>query len=413
MMKGTEMRVHERFIDYVKYDTTSDPFSKTCPSTDSQMIFAEYLVEQMKEIGINNAYVDEHGYVYGFIDAKPGCENVEAVGFIAHMDTSDAVSGKNIKPRIISSYDGKDIVLNNELAIVMEVEKYPHLKNYAGHDLIVTDGTTLLGVDDKAGIAEILNMAEALINNESIKHGRICIAFTPDEEIGRGADLFDVKKFHASYAYTVDGGPLGDIQYENFNAASADITVTGLSVHPGGAKNVMKNAILIGYEFNSMLPCNETPQYTEKKEGFHHLHHISGTEEKLQMKYILRDHDYSKLSKKKEHFKTVSEFINNVYGKDTIVMDIKDTYLNMAEMLKPHMHIIERANRAYAALGYTPTSHAIRGGTDGARLSYMGLLCPNIATGGHNAHGRFEYVSINEMEKMVEVLVHMACDINQ
>lgn len=407
------MKVHERFIDYIRFDTTSDPASKTCPSTRNQMIFAEYLVEQMKNIGIKNAHVDKSGYVYGFINAKPGYEQVQPIGFIAHMDTSDAVSGKNINPRIIKSYDGKDIILNNELNIVMEVEKYPHLKKYQGHDLVVTDGTTLLGVDDKAGIAEILTMAEKLINSDSLMHGPISIAFTPDEEIGRGADLFDVKKFNASYAYTVDGGPLGDIQYENFNAASADITVTGLSVHPGGAKNIMKNAILIAYEFNSLLPCNETPQFTEKKEGFHHLHFISGTEESVKMRYILRDHDYNKLTKKKERFKMAADFINGAYGSNTVAMDIKDTYLNMAEMLKPHMYIIERANRAYAALGYEPTSHAIRGGTDGARLSYMGLLCPNIATGGHNAHGRFEYVSINEMEKMTDVLVHIACDINR
>lgn len=411
-MKGTDMKVHERFIDYVKFDTTSDPSSNKCPSTENQMIFARYLVEQMKNIGIKDAHVDECGYVYGFIDAKSGCENIQSIGFIAHMDTSDAVSGKKIKPRIVTNYDGKDIILNTESGIVMEVDKYSHLKNYIGHDLIVTDGTTLLGADDKAGISEILSMAEILINNDTLKHGPISIAFTPDEEIGRGADLFDVKKFNASYAYTVDGGSLGDIQYENFNAASAHITVTGLSVHPGGAKNIMKNAILIAYEFNSLLPCNETPQHTEKKEGFHHLHDISGTEEQVLMKYILRDHDADKLKQKKDRFNLAADFINRVYGSNTIKMDIKDTYLNMAEMLKPHMYIIERANRAYVALGYTPTSHAIRGGTDGARLSYMGLLCPNIATGGHNAHGRFEYVSINEMEKMVAVLVHIACDIN-
>lgn len=407
------MKVHERFLDYVRFDTTSDPYSKTCPSTPNQMEFARYLVEDMKKIGISNAYVDEFGYVYGFIDASEGFENVESIGFIAHMDTSDAVSGKDITPRIISNYTGDDIVLNEKLNIIMEVDKYPHLKNYTGHDLIVTDGTTLLGVDDKAGIAEILEMADILINDPSKKHGRICIAFTPDEEIGRGADLFDVKKFNAAYAYTVDGGPLGDIQYENFNAASTNVRITGLSVHPGGAKNIMKNAILMAYEFNSLLPHCETPAHTEKREGFYHLHNISGSEESAHMSYILRDHDYEKLQQKKDRMKLAAEYINSIYGENSVTLEISDTYLNMAEMLKPHMHIIERANRAYEALGYTPTTHAIRGGTDGARLSYMGLLCPNIATGGHNAHGRFEYVSINEMNKMVSVLVHMACDINQ
>ena len=407
------MKVHERFLDYVRFDTTSDPDSLTCPSTPNQMVLAKHIVAQMKLIGISDSHVDKHGYVYGFIAASPGCENEDAIGFIAHLDTSDAVSGKDANPRIVYNYDGKDILLNKELDISMEVEKYPHLKNYINHDLIVTDGTTLLGVDDKAGIAEILEMANLLIKDESLKHGRISIAFTPDEEIGRGADLFDVKKFNAAYAYTVDGGPLGDIQYENFNAAHADIKITGLSVHPGGAKNIMKNAIHIAYEFNALLPSCERPEHTEKKEGFYHLNHILGSEEQTTLKYILRDHDYKKLQQQKDRLKLAADFINNVYGSDTVVMDIQDTYLNMAEMLEPHMYIIERANRAYAALGYTPTSHAIRGGTDGARLSYMGLLCPNIATGGHNAHGRFEYVSINEMEKMVDVLVHMACDISQ
>lgn len=407
------MKAYERFLKYVTYDTTSDSTKKTCPSTPGQLILSKDIADEMKAMGISDVRMDEHGYVYGHLPASKGCEAIDPIGFIAHVDTSDAVSGKDIKARIVKDYDGNDILLNSELNLVLSPEQYKEMLKYKGHDLIVTDGTTLLGADDKAGVAEIMTCAEMLLLDNTKKHGKICIGFTPDEEIGRGADLFDIKKFGASYAYTVDGGPLGDVEYENFNAAGANVKINGLSVHPGGAKNIMKNAILIAYEFNALLPPCETPSHTEGREGFYHLCEIRGNEELTTLHYILRDHDTNKLDAKKIRMHLACDYINKIYGAGTVDLKIHDSYRNMGEMLKPNMHIVERANRAYAAFGYTPTSHAIRGGTDGARLSYMGLLCPNIATGGHNAHGRFEYASVNEMEKMASILVYMACDISR
>lgn len=405
------MNIAEKFLAYTKFDTTSNGDSSNCPSTVNQKVFAEYLVNHMKDLGLSNAQMDENGYVYAWIEASPGFENIETIGFIAHMDTSSAVSGKDIKARIIHKYDGRDIVLNQKENIVMKTDKYPTLLTNIGEDLIVTDGTTLLGADNKAGIAIILQMAQELLKDTDIKHGRIAIGFTPDEEIGRGANLFNVKLFNASYAYTVDGGAIPEIQYENFNASSAKIDIKGLSIHPGDAKGIMKNAVLIANEFISLLPANETPATTEGKEGFYHVYKIAGNEEKVSMNCLLRDHDKEKIEEKKERMTKIADYLNFVYGPDTVKLTLSDSYFNMADMILPKKEIIDRAVRAYEKLGYTATSSPIRGGTDGARLSYMGLPCPNLSTGGYNFHGRYEYLSIDQMEKMVKVLINIVSDI--
>ncbi|NLA14386.1 MAG: peptidase T [Tissierellia bacterium] len=399
------MKVHERFLNYVKIDTQSVHDAKKIPSSEKQKDLGRLLVEEMISIGIEDAYMDENGYVYGTVK---GNTDAPVIGFIAHMDTSPDMPGSGVKPKIIYNYDGSDIMLNDEKQIVMKTEMFEHLSKYIDQDLIVTDGTTLLGADDKAGIAEIMSMAEYLINNPQIKHGTIKIGFTPDEEVGQGAELFNIEKFGADYAYTVDGGEIGELEYENFNAASAKVTINGVNIHPGTAKNKMKNSILIGMEFHNMLPVYETPENTEGYEGFSLLTDMSGNVEKTLLEYIIRDHDIVKFNKKKERFKKIAGYLNEKYGQGTIELKLEDSYFNMKEKILPHMHIVENAIRAMENLSIEPKIVPIRGGTDGARLSYMGLPCPNLCTGGHNFHGRFEYISIQSMEKVVELLIEIA-----
>ena len=406
--KGTwvKMKVHERFLNYVKFDTQSVPDLEVIPSSEKQKDLARYLVEEMKSIGINDVLMDEHGYVYGTIPSNTD-NDVPAIGFIAHMDTSPDMPGNDIKPRIVHNYDGKDIVLNEEKNIVMKTEMFEHLLDYTGNDIIVTDGTTLLGADNKAGIAEILSMAEFFINNPAVKHGTIKIGFTPDEEVGNGAEKFDVEGFGANFAYTVDGGRLGEIEYENFNAASAKVEINGVNIHPGSAKNKMKNSILIAMEFQGMLPVHETPDNTENYEGFSHLNDMSGDVEKTLLNYIIRDHSLDKFNAKKDRFNKIAEYLNEKYGEGTVKIELKDSYYNMKEKILPHMHIIETAQQAMKNIGLEPEIVPIRGGTDGARLSYMGLPCPNLCTGGHNYHGRYEYIPVQSMEKVVELLIEI------
>ena len=402
-------KVIEKFLNYVKIDTRSDENSTACPTTAKQHDLAKLLVKELEEMGAEDiTYDTEHCYVYASIPASEGCDGRPVLGFIAHMDTAPAVTGENVKPRIIENYDGKDIVLNEEKNIVMKVSDFPELVEYTGKRLIVTDGTTLLGADDKAGIAEIMTMAEQLLLSRDIPHGKIRIGFTPDEEVGAGADHFDVKLFGADYAYTVDGGKLGELEYENFNAAGAKVTFHGRSVHPGDAKNKMVNALLLAMEFQNMLPVFENPMYTEKYEGFYHLDLLSGSVEKAQAEYIIRDHDKDKFEQKKETFLRIGAYLNEKYGKDTVQIDMKDSYYNMREIIEQHMQLIENAKAAMEETGVNPIVVPIRGGTDGARLSYMGLPCPNLCTGGHNFHGRFEYICADSMEKIVEILLKLA-----
>ena len=402
-------KVIEKFLNYVKIDTQSDENSTACPTTAKQHNLAKLLVKELEEMGAEDiTYDTEHCYVYASIPASEGCDGRPVLGFIAHMDTAPAVTGENVKPRIIENYDGKDIVLNEEKNIVMKVSDFPELVEYTGKRLIVTDGTTLLGADDKAGIAEIMTMAEQLLSHKEIPHGKIRIGFTPDEEVGAGADHFDVKLFGADYAYTVDGGKLGELEYENFNAAGAKVTFHGRSVHPGDAKNKMVNALLLAMEFQNMLPVFENPMYTEKYEGFYHLDLLSGSVEKAQAEYIIRDHDKDKFEQKKETFLRIGAYLNEKYGKDTVQIDMKDSYYNMREIIEQHMQLIENAKAAMEETGVNPIVVPIRGGTDGARLSYMGLPCPNLCTGGHNFHGRFEYICADSMEKIVEILLKLA-----
>ena len=400
------MQTYERFLKYVSFDTESDPHSQTVPTTEKQKVLGAYLVEEMKNMGIHDAFMDEKGYVYGSIPASEGCENATALGLIAHMDTASACSGKDIKARIVSNYDGGNILLNVDKNIVMSPVDYPSMKKYVGQDLIVTDGTTLLGGDDKAGIAEILSAAEIFLNQPELKHGPLKIGFTPDEEVGRGANYFDVKGFGADLAYTVDGGELGEISYENFNAASAVVTIHGRSVHPGSAKNIMISALQLGMELQSMLPANEQPVYTEGREGFTHLDEMKGDVETCVMDFIIRDHDKAKFEEKKARMEKIVAYLNEKYaGACSIELNLKDSYYNMLEQIKPHMELITKAEEAFRAHGVEPVSLPVRGGTDGARLSYMGLPCPNLCTGGHNCHGRFEYVPVQSMDKIVEILV--------
>lgn len=402
-------KVIEKFLNYVKIDTRSDENSTACPTTAKQHNLAKLLVKELEAMGADEiTYDKEHCYVYATVPATKGCENRPVLGFIAHMDTAPAVTGENVKPRIIENYDGKDIVLNEEKNIVMKVSDFPELVEYTGKRLIVTDGTTLLGADDKAGIAEIMTMAEQLLSHKEIPHGKIRIGFTPDEEVGAGADHFDVKLFGADYAYTVDGGKLGELEYENFNAAGAKVTFHGRSVHPGDAKNKMVNALLLAMEFQNMLPVFENPMYTEKYEGFYHLDLLSGSVEKAQAEYIIRDHDKDKFEQKKETFLKIGDYLNEKYGKDTVLIEMKDSYYNMREIIEQHMQLIENAKAAMEETGVNPIVVPIRGGTDGARLSYMGLPCPNLCTGGHNFHGRFEYICADSMEKIVEILLKLA-----
>jgi len=399
------MKAYERFLNYIKFDTVSDEESDTVPSTSSQMEFAKLLVAEMKNIGISNISLSENGYIYGEIPASKGFEDEDVIGFISHMDTAPSFNSKGINPKIISNYNGEDIILNEN--ITMFVNEFTELKNYIGQSLIVTDGLTLLGADDKAGISEILTAAEELINDD-INHGKIMIAFTPDEEIGRGADLFDVKRFNAKYAYTVDGGEIGELEFENFNAASLKVNIKGNNIHPGYAYNKMKNSMLIANEFISMLPNNERPEYTRDYEGFYHLCAIKGDEENTELKYIIRDHDFNKFEKKKEFVKNIEIFLNLKYGEKTVFTEIKDSYYNMKEKIEDSMYIIDRAKNAMLLNGVNPIIRPIRGGTDGSRLSFMGLPCPNISTGGHNFHSKFEYIPIESMDKMVYIIKDIA-----
>lgn len=400
------MKVQDRFLNYVKFDTQSVPDRDVIPSSEKQKDLALHLVDEMKSIGINDAFMDEYGYVYGTIPSNTD-KKLPVMGFIAHMDTSPDMPGNDIKPRIVYGYDGGDIVLNEEKNIVMKTDMFEHMKIYKGLDLIVTDGTTLLGADNKAGIAEIMSMAEYLLNNPDVKHGTIKIGFTPDEEVGSGADKFDVESFGADFAYTVDGGKLGEIEYENFNAASAKVEINGVNIHPGTAKNKMKNSLLIGFEFNSMLPAHEVPENTENYEGFNHLNDVSGNVEKTYLNYIIRDHSSKKFNEKKERFIKITNYLNEKYGEGTVVTELRDSYYNMREKILPHMHIVETAVKAMKNIGVEPEVVPIRGGTDGARLSYMGLPCPNLCTGGHNYHGRYEYIPVQSMEKTVELLLEI------
>ena len=397
------------FLQYVKIDTQSDETTGTTPSTPKQRELAKLLAKQLMDMGAEEVVYDEqYGYVYASVPASKGCENAPVLGFIAHMDTSPAVSGANVKPRIVEKYDGGDIVLNEAEHIMLKVEDFPEIADHKGQDLIVTDGTTLLGADDKAGIAEIMAAAEYLLTHPEIPHGKLRLGFTPDEEIGEGADHFDVKLFGADFAYTVDGGELGELEDETFNAAAARLTVYGRSVHPGGAKGKMINAILVAQEFQSLLPVFQNPMYTEKREGFFHLDNISGNVEKTVADYIIRDHDRQLFEEKKALFAKCADFLNEKYGEGTAVAEVRDSYYNMKEALAPYPHLMENAAQILRELGVEPRVTPIRGGTDGARLSFMGLPCPNLCTGGSNFHSRFEYACVQSMEKVTELLVRLA-----
>lgn len=391
------MTVKERFIQYVQIETTSDENSTTCPSTPGQLTLGRLLVEQLHAMGIANARMDEFGYVYARIPAKG--DHPARVGLIAHMDTSDGVPGPT-HPQVIPSYDGQAITLKNGVVI----DGFDFLPDLKGQELIVTDGESVLGADDKAGVAEIMALAQRLMEPDAPEHCTVCIGFTPDEEIGRGADHFDVPGFGADYAYTVDGGAVGELEYENFNAASCKVTVHGVNIHPGSAKNQMKNASMIAMEWASMLPAHETPAHTEGYEGFYHLCGISGNEELATLFYILRDHDAAKLEQRKATCQRIADYLNAKYGAGTVEVVLQDGYRNMKEKIAPHMHIIHKAEEAFRACGVEPVSLPIRGGTDGATLSFMGLPCPNLSTGGYNCHGRKELVTVEGMETMVKVL---------
>ena len=401
------MRAYERLLQYARVYTTSDPESGTHPSAAREFDLAHMLVEEMKNLGIEDARVDEHCYVYGTLPATPGCEKLPALGLIAHMDTAPDASGENVNPILHENYDGNDVTLP-ATGMVMKTSTFPFLKELKGETLITTDGTTLLGADDKAGVAEIMTMAETLLMHPEKKHGKIRIGFTPDEEVGAGADHFDVKLFGADYAYTVDGGALGELEYENFNAAGAKLHVYGRSVHPGSAKGKMKNAILIAQEFQKLLPVEQNPMYTEGYEGFFHLDALSGNVEETTADYIIRDHNRQLFEQKKELFMSCADFLNWKYGEGTVVVDMKDSYYNMREIMEQHMHLIDNAKAAMEELGIEPKVSPIRGGTDGARLSFMGLPCPNLCTGGENYHGRYEYACVQSMEKTTELLIAIA-----
>ena len=399
------MTVIDRFLKLVSYPTTSDERSQTCPSTPQQRVLAEELVRQMQELGIQDARVDAYGYVYGTIPAN--CEKALPVyGLIANMDTAPDAPGENIRARVTGPYTGGDVVLNEEKHIVLSPKEYPQMKHAIGKRLIVTDGTTLLGADDKAGVAEILSAAELLLTSDR-KHGTVKLAFTPDEEIGCGADNFDVAGFGADYAYTVDGGAIGELEYENFNAASAKIIIRGKSIHPGSAKGQMVNAALVAMELHGLLPALETPYYTDGYEGFYHLTDLQGETEQAELHYIIRDHDRAKFEDRKAVMQKVCDEINCRYGAGTVELTLRDSYYNMKEKIEPCLFLIENAKQAMEQLGIEPKVVPIRGGTDGARLSFEGLPCPNLCTGGENFHGRFEYIPAEDMERITQLLAVM------
>jgi tripeptide aminopeptidase len=396
--------VVKRFLKYVEYDTRSDESSTLCPSTKGQSELGKYLVVEARNIGLQNITIDDNGYVMAEIPSNSN-KNIPSIGFIAHMDTSPDMSGRNVNANFVKNYDGKDIILNREKNIVLSPGVFPELLNYVGQDIITTDGTTLLGADDKSGIAEIMTVAEHLTSHPEIKHGTVKICFTPDEEIGKGADNFDVVKFGANFAYTIDGGQIGELEYENFNAASAKITITGRNVHTGNAKNKMINAVLVAMEFHSLLPLNEAPQYTEEYEGFFHLNSMEGNVEGAKLYYLIRDHDMQKFENKKKIMQKAADYINDKYGSEILFVEIKDQYYNMKEKISPVFNIVETAKKAMEEVGVEPLINPIRGGTDGARLSYMGLPTPNLFTGGHNFHGKYEYIPENSMVKAVNVIL--------
>lgn len=396
--------VVDKFLRYISYDTESMDDAAQLPSTEKQFVLANVLAEELKAMGASEVQVSSQCYVTAVIPSNTE-RSVPALGLIAHMDTSPAFSGCGVKPQIVKDYDGSSICLNEELGLILDPAEFPELTDYIGKDLITTDGTTLLGADDKAGVAEIMAAAQYLLTHPEIKHGKICIGFTPDEEVGRGTDGFDVAGFGADVAYTVDGGALGELEYENFNAAGAKVHIHGKSIHPGSSKGTMKNAILIGMEFQSMLPAFENPMYTEGYEGFYHLNHMNGDVENTELEYIIRDHDSKKFAQKKHQFIRTADFLNMKYGIGTVEVDLKDSYYNMKEKIEPHMYLIDLAQEAMRELDIQPKVCPIRGGTDGARLSYMGLPCPNLCAGGHNFHGKYEYVCIQSMEKIVQLLV--------
>ena len=399
------MDLKDRFLKYVSFDTQSDEMSETFPSTEKQKVLLKYLVEEMKSLGLTEVEMDEHSYAMGTIPATPGYEGRPAIGFIAHVDTSPDMSGANIKPQIIENYDGKDVRLNENL--MMTVKDFPELSAFKGHTLITTDGTTLLGADDKAGVAEIMTAAEYLMAHPEIKHGKIRIGFTPDEEVGRGVDYFNVEKFGAKFAYTIDGGFEGELEYENFNAASAKVAIQGRNVHPGYAKDKMINALQVAAEVNSLLPAWERPEHTDGYEGFYHLVGLNGSVENAEISYIIRDHIRDKFEAKKQFMMKVVELLTQKYGEGVLTLTLKDQYYNMREMVEPHPEVIDKAFKAMEQAGVTPIVRPIRGGTDGARLSYMGLPCPNLFTGGMNFHGKFEYCSLDTMRRAQQTILNL------
>ncbi|WP_228491958.1 peptidase T [Prolixibacter sp. NT017] len=399
-----ENQVVDRFIGYVKINTQSDSKTGLTPSTPGQITFAQKLAEELKSIGLEDVELDDNGYVMATLPSNIDKE-VPTVGFIAHMDTSPDFSGKNVNPQFVENYDGGDIVLNKDEKIIMSPDKFPGLKKYLGQRLIVTDGKTLLGADDKAGLAEIVTTMEYLVNHPEIKHGKVRVGFTPDEEIGQGADYFNVEKFGADFAYTMDGGELGELQYENFNAAFAKVIVHGISVHPGSAKHKMKNSMRIASQFISMLPRHETPEHTEGYEGFYHLLSINGSVERTELEYIIRDFKKDRFEDRKTEMEHIVRKVNAEFGEGTVELELKDQYYNMRERVEPVLHIVDMAEEAMKEVGVEPKIEPIRGGTDGARLSFMGLPCPNIFGGGHNFHGKFEFIPTQSMEKACHVIL--------
>ena len=400
------MELKERFLHYVGFDTQSDETSHTFPSTEKQLVLLRSLHDEMITLGLSEVSMDEHGYVMGSIPATAGMGDRPIIGFISHVDTAPDMSGANVKPQIIENYDGTDIRLNDSL--MMTVADFPELSFYKGHTLITTDGTTLLGADDKAGVAEIMTMAEYFMNNPQIAHGKIRRGFTPDEEIGRGVDFFDVKRFGAQFAYTIDGGFEGELEYENFNAASAKLVIQGRNIHPGSAKGKMINALQIACDLQAMLPVGMRPELTEEYEGFFHLIHLSGSVERAEMSYIIRDHDRKLFEEKKQILSKAVAYLNARLGEEAITLKLQDQYYNMKEQIDPYPELIERAQQAMKMAGVTPVVKPIRGGTDGARLSYMGLPCPNLFTGGMNFHGKYEYCSLTTMYKALKTIIHLA-----
>ena len=400
------MELKDRFLKYVSFDTESDENSTTFPSTEKQLVLLNYLADEMRMLGMEDVTVDKYGYAMGTIPATKGYENAPVIGFIAHVDTSPDMSGKDVRPRVIEEYDGCDIQLNGSLT--MKVADFPELKNFVGHTLIHTDGTTLLGADDKAGCAEIMTAAEYLISHPEIAHGKIRLGFTPDEEIGRGVDYFDVAAFGADFAYTMDGSTEGELEYENFNAAAATIEIQGRNVHPGYAKNKMINAIQVACDLNALIPSIERPEYTTGYEGFYHCVGFNGTVENAKISYIIRDHDSEKFEQKKVFMWSCVDLLQKKYGEGVLKLTLKDQYFNMRKMVEPHPHVIDKAVEAMRMADVEPVIKPIRGGTDGARLSFMGLPCPNIFAGGMNFHGKFEYCSLNTMQKATQVIVNLA-----